>query len=194
MSAQVLQHCVSSLEEAARGLDLKELARRTSGRTPAELRCVMAKAAQLAFDRACQGGKPPDGATAEISEEDVSAAEKQLSASLPATVVPPKIPDVRWEDIGGLAHVRQEVMDVIELPLKHPEVFRAGVKRRAGILLYGPPGTGKTLLAKAVATECGLSFLSVKGPELLDMYIGESERNVRAVFAQVRPTMTRSRQ
>lgn len=86
--------------------------------------------------------------------------------------------------------MRREILDVIELPLKHPEVFTAGVKRRAGILLYGPPGTGKTLLAKAVATECGLAFLSVKGPELLDMYIGESERNVRAVFAQVKKKLS----
>ncbi|CAM9932401.1 unnamed protein product [Ectocarpus sp. 12 AP-2014] len=98
----------------------------------------------------------------------------------------PKIPQVKWDDIGGLGSVKREILDVIELPLKHPEVFGKGVKRRAGILLYGPPGTGKTLLAKAVATECGLPFFSVKGPELLDMYVGESERNVREVFAQAR--------
>eukprot|EP00904_Undaria_pinnatifida_P006698 jgi/Undpi1/3158/HiC_scaffold_15.g06532.m1 len=97
-----------------------------------------------------------------------------------------KIPQVKWDDIGGLGSVKREILDVIELPLKHPEVFGKGVKRRAGILLYGPPGTGKTLLAKAVATECGLPFFSVKGPELLDMYVGESERNVREVFAQAR--------
>eukprot|EP00752_Nemacystus_decipiens_P017233 g15437.t1 len=94
--------------------------------------------------------------------------------------------EVKWDDIGGLGSVKREILDVIELPLKHPEVFGRGVKRRAGILLYGPPGTGKTLLAKAVATECGLPFFSVKGPELLDMYVGESERNVREVFAQAR--------
>ncbi|CAM9484075.1 unnamed protein product, partial [Hapterophycus canaliculatus] len=78
----------------------------------------------------------------------------------------PKIPQVKWDDIGGLGSVKREILDVIELPLKHPEVFGKGVKRRAGILLYGPPGTGKTLLAKAVATECGLPFFSVKGPEV----------------------------
>jgi peroxin-6 len=117
---------------------------------------------------------------------DMASAEKALAACLPSGVAVPKIPNVHWDDIGGLAHVRCEILDVIELPLKHPEVFASGVRRRAGLLLYGPPGTGKTLLAKAVATECGLAFLSVKGPELLDMYIGESERNVRAVFAQVR--------
>lgn len=77
-------------------------------------------------------------------------------------------------------------MDTIQLPLEHPELFAGGMKKRSGILLYGPPGTGKTLLAKAVATEFTLNFLSVKGPELLNMYIGESEANVRKVFQRAR--------
>lgn len=76
----------------------------------------------------------------------------------------------------------------IRLPLENPELFSHGIKRRSGILLHGPPGTGKTLLAKAVATEFDLSFVSVKGPELLNMYIGESERNVRQVFEQAQKT------
>ena len=67
----------------------------------------------------------------------------------------------------------------VELPLKHPELFAGGLRRRSGVLLYGPPGTGKTLLAKAVATCCSLAFLSVKGPELISMYVGESERQIR---------------
>jgi peroxin-6 len=96
-----------------------------------------------------------------------------------------QIPDVHWEDIGGLSHVRAEIMDAIELPLQHPELF-AGVTRRTGVLLYGPPGTGKTLVAKAVATECGLPFFSVKGPELLGSYVGESEANVRQIFRNAR--------
>lgn len=95
-----------------------------------------------------------------------------------------KIPTVRWEDVGGLANVRREIMDAIELPLQHPHLFPAST--RSGVLLYGPPGTGKTLVAKTVATECNLPFLSVKGPELLGSYIGESEANVREVFAQAR--------
>jgi hypothetical protein len=94
-----------------------------------------------------------------------------------------RIPCVKWEDVGGLSHVRQEIMDALELPLKYPHLFP---NSRAGILLYGPPGTGKTLVAKAVATECGLPFLSIKGPELLGSYVGESEANVREVFAQAR--------
>ena len=91
---------------------------------------------------------------------------------------------VRWADIGGLSAARLELRDCIERPLRHPQLFR--LARRRGVLLYGPPGTGKTLLAKAVATEVGAAFLSVKGPELLDMYVGESERNVRRVFEEAR--------
>lgn len=94
------------------------------------------------------------------------------------------IPNVKWEDVGGLSHVREEIMDTIELPLKYPHLF--GKSKRSGILLYGPPGTGKTLIAKAVATECGLPFISVKGPELLGSYVGESEGNIRSTFESAR--------
>ena len=92
------------------------------------------------------------------------------------------IPNVHWEDVGGLQQVRDEIRDALELPMEHPELFTSG--GRSGLLLYGPPGTGKTLVAKAVATEYGLPFFSVKGPELLDSYIGESEANVRKAFAE----------
>eukprot|EP00980_Cylindrotheca_fusiformis_P006137 scaffold1319_cov126-Cylindrotheca_fusiformis.AAC.26 len=96
-----------------------------------------------------------------------------------------KVSDVHWDDVGGLAHVRTEIMDAIELPLKHPHLFPSS-GGRSGILLYGPPGTGKTLVAKAVATECGLPFFSVKGPELLGSYVGESEAAVRDIFHSAR--------
>jgi ATP-dependent 26S proteasome regulatory subunit len=95
-----------------------------------------------------------------------------------------RVSNVHWDDVGGLAHVRKEIMDAIELPLKYPHLFPS--RGRSGILLYGPPGTGKTLVAKAVATECGLPFFSVKGPELLGSYVGESEASVRAIFRSAR--------
>lgn len=102
------------------------------------------------------------------------------------------VPSVHWDDIGGLAHVRSEIMDAIELPLANPHLFPAG-SGRSGILLFGPPGTGKTLIAKAVATECKLPFLSVKGPELLGSYVGESEANVRNIFQEARERGSRNK-
>ncbi len=153
-----------------------EISQQVKNKTPGEIEALLAVAGKLRLAE-----EDPQGHWVQYLQK----SEQLLQQASPASASLPKIPDVKWEDIGGLAHVREEIKDLIELPLKFPEIFR-GVKRRGGILLYGPPGTGKTLLAKAVATECGLAFLSVKGPELLDMYIGESERNVRNVFAQVR--------
>lgn len=112
----------------------------------------------------------------------VDAARKNFADSIGA----PKIPNVTWDDVGGLTHVKDAVMETIQLPLARPELFAKGMKKRSGILFYGPPGTGKTLLAKAIATEFSLNFFSVKGPELLNMYIGESEANVRRVFQRAR--------
>ncbi|KAL7274925.1 peroxisomal assembly protein [Rhizina undulata] len=112
----------------------------------------------------------------------VDAARRNFADSIGA----PKIPNVTWDDVGGLSNVKSAVMETIQLPLERPELFAKGMKKRSGILFYGPPGTGKTLLAKAIATEFSLNFFSVKGPELLNMYIGESEANVRRVFQRAR--------
>ncbi|UZJ54156.1 hypothetical protein CBS101457_003476 [Exobasidium rhododendri] len=115
-------------------------------------------------------------------EDALSRARLNYSENIGA----PKIPNVTWDDVGGLVSVKDDILDTIQLPLEHPELFTDGLKKRSGILLYGPPGTGKTLLAKAVATSCSLNFFSIKGPELLNMYIGESEANVRRVFQRAR--------
>jgi transitional endoplasmic reticulum ATPase len=96
-------------------------------------------------------------------------------------------PNVRWEDIGGLAEVKEELAEAIEWPLKHGELFeQADVRPPKGILLYGPPGTGKTMIAKAVAATSEANFISVKGPELLSKWVGESEKAVREVFRKAR--------
>ncbi|CAB9529521.1 metalloprotease FTSH [Seminavis robusta] len=97
------------------------------------------------------------------------------------------VPDITWDDIGAMDEIRQEItMSVLE-PIRNPEKFKMlGLSLPAGVLLYGPPGCGKTLLAKAVANESGANFISVKGPELLDKYVGESERAVRLVFERAR--------
>ncbi len=93
------------------------------------------------------------------------------------------IPDVTWDDVGGLEHVKKEIRSSIEVKLRHPGKL-AG--KKSGILLWGPPGVGKTLIAKAVAHDWLFNFISIKGPELLNMYVGESEKNVREVFSKAR--------
>jgi len=128
------------------------------------------------------GGPSARSLTKSDFEVAVEAARKNFADSIGA----PKIPNVTWDDVGGLNNVKEAVMETIQLPLERPELFAKGMKKRSGILFYGPPGTGKTLLAKAIATEYSLNFFSVKGPELLNMYIGESEANVRRVFQRAR--------
>jgi peroxin-6 len=121
-----------------------------------------------------------------LLEEDFTSAVSHARSTFSDSIGAPKIPTVTWDDVGGLADQKSSIMETISLPLTRPELFAKGMRKRSGILFYGPPGTGKTLLAKAIATEFSLNFFSVKGPELLNMYIGESEANVRRVFQRAR--------
>ncbi|KAI4160360.1 MAG: hypothetical protein LQ342_005771 [Letrouitia transgressa] len=136
----------------------------------------------LVRDIVVSGGEWARGVIKADFDLAIEAARKNFADAIGA----PKIPNVQWDDVGGLENVKDAVMETIQLPLQRPELFAKGMKKRSGILLYGPPGTGKTLLAKAIATEFSLNFFSVKGPELLNMYIGESEANVRRVFQKAR--------
>jgi len=98
-----------------------------------------------------------------------------------------EVPNVRWDQIGGLGKVKKQLIQAIEWPLKYPDLFRtAKAEPPRGILLHGPPGSGKTLLAKAAATESETNFISIKGPELLSKWVGESEKGVREVFKKAR--------
>ncbi|XP_041969433.1 peroxisome assembly factor 2 [Aricia agestis] len=121
-----------------------------------------------------------------IHEEDFNNALETIRGLQSQHLDAPKIPKVYWEDIGGLDKLKKELLKTIEFPIKFPHLFQNSSLKRSGILLYGPPGCGKTLVAKAVSTELNVSFMSVKGPELLNMYIGQSEENVRNVFAAAR--------
>jgi len=106
-------------------------------------------------------------------------------SALRETVV--EVPTTTWEDIGGLEDVKRELIETVQLPVLRPELFRKfGMNPSKGVLFYGPPGCGKTLLAKAIANECQANFISVKGPELLTMWFGESESNVRDIFDKAR--------
>ncbi|XP_065070225.1 transitional endoplasmic reticulum ATPase [Rhopilema esculentum] len=106
-------------------------------------------------------------------------------SALRETVV--EVPTVSWDDVGGLENVKRELQELVQYPVEHPEKFlKFGMTPSKGVLFYGPPGCGKTLLAKAIANECQANFISIKGPELLTMWFGESEANVRDVFDKAR--------
>jgi len=106
-------------------------------------------------------------------------------SALRETVV--EVPNVTWEDIGGLEKVKQELQELVQYPIEHADKFKKfGMNPSKGVLFYGPPGCGKTLLAKAIANECQANFISIKGPELLTMWFGESEANVREIFDKAR--------
>ncbi len=121
-----------------------------------------------------------------ITNDDFEDALKDIQPSALREIQIQR-PNVSWEDIGGLSDVKEELSQVIEWPLKYPDLFTEGdVKPPKGLLLYGPPGTGKTLIAKAVATTSESNFISIKGPELLSKWVGESEKGVREVFRKER--------
>jgi len=121
-----------------------------------------------------------------VSQAHFNEAMKMVNPNiLRSTTV--QVPNVKWEDIGGLEHVKKQLIEMVQWPFEHPEIFmKYGQKPSRGVLFFGPPGCGKTLLAKAVATESVANFISIKGPELLTMWFGESEANVRDVFDKAR--------
>jgi transitional endoplasmic reticulum ATPase len=122
----------------------------------------------------------------EITMDNFLEAMKEIEPSAIREVFV-EVPDVKWSDVGGLEDIKQELKEAIEWPLKYPDVFKkANTNPPKGILLYGKPGTGKTLLAKAIANESGVNFISIKGPQLISRYVGESERGVRETFRKAK--------
>jgi transitional endoplasmic reticulum ATPase len=122
----------------------------------------------------------------QITTDDFRGALKDIEPSALRDVFV-EIPKVKWEDVGGLEDVKQKLKEAVELPIKKPEVFRRlGITPLRGILLYGPPGTGKTMLAKAVANESQANFITVRGPEVLSKWLGESEKAVRDIFKKAK--------
>ena len=121
-----------------------------------------------------------------VTDEDFKSALKIVRPSAIREVLV-ESPNVKWTDIGGLEDLKEELKEAVEWPLKHADAFkRMGIRPARGILMYGPPGTGKTLLAKAVASEAEANFIQVKGPALINMWVGESERGIRQIFEKAR--------
>ncbi|MFA7153659.1 MAG: CDC48 family AAA ATPase [Methanoregulaceae archaeon] len=121
-----------------------------------------------------------------VTSDDFDQAKRHVEPSAMREVLV-EIPSVSWKDVGGLDDVKSELQEAVEWPLKYPDVFeKLKTSPPKGILLFGPPGTGKTLLAKAVANESQVNFISVKGPELLSKWVGESEKGVREIFRKAR--------
>ncbi|OGS49773.1 MAG: AAA family ATPase [Euryarchaeota archaeon RBG_16_68_12] len=177
----------------AKDVDLKALADVTHGYVGADLAALVKEAAMRSLRRVL-----PDIdleveeipvevlRKLEVTRDDFLSAFREMEPSTLREVLIER-PDVRWDDIGGLDGPKQELREAVEWPLKYANLFtQAGAKAPKGVLLYGPPGTGKTLLAKAVATESEANFISVKGPEFLSKWVGESERAVRETFRKAK--------
>ncbi|MFP3129982.1 MAG: CDC48 family AAA ATPase [Nitrososphaeria archaeon] len=177
----------------AEDVDLEKIASQTHGFVGADLEYLAKEAAMKALKRVLpkinlEDERIPAEVLNEIrvTMQDFLDALKEITPSAMREVYL-ETPDVKWTDIGGLEEVKTELREAVEWPLKFPEVYkRLNYKIPKGILLYGPPGTGKTLLAKAVATESEANFISVRGPELLSKWVGESEKAVREIFRKAR--------
>ena len=163
-------------------VDLDRIAARTHGFVGADLRALVTEAAMAALRRARDESREDVA----ITREDVAAALASVDPSAMREFVA-EAPATGFDDVGGLAEAKATLREAIEWPLEAPSLFEATVTDPpSGILLHGPPGTGKTLLARAIARESGVNFIRVAGPELLDKYVGESEKAVREVFERAR--------
>jgi len=174
-------------------VNLGSIARITHGFVGADLQALSKEAAMRSLRRILpeidlQQPKIPAEILNKIkvTKQDFDEALRDVQPSAMREVLVQR-PNVRWEDIGGLQGIKDELAEAIEWPLKHADLFtEADVKPPKGILLYGPPGTGKTMIAKAVAATSEANFISIKGPELISKWVGESEKGVREVFRKAR--------
>ncbi|MFO8109842.1 MAG: CDC48 family AAA ATPase [Thermoplasmata archaeon] len=175
-------------------VSLYELAYRTHGFAGADLESLAKEAAMRALRRYIPEFDLDEPLPREILEkmevrkDDFMNALREIEPSSMREIMV-EIPEVSWEKVGGLEDIKEKLMDLVQRPLDDPDSFtKMGISPPRGILLYGPPGTGKTLLGKAVANECDANFISVKGPEVLSKWVGESEKAIREIFKKARQT------
>ncbi len=177
----------------AKNVDMKHLAEITHGFVGADLEALCREAAMICLRRFLPDIDfnmtqiPYDQLKSlEIYMDDFRLALKEVEPSAIREVFV-EVPNVKWKDIGGNEEIKKSLVEAVEWPINYPRLFeKAGVRPPKGILLSGPPGCGKTLLAKAIANESNVNFISVKGPELISKYVGESEKGVREIFRKAR--------
>merc|ERR1712232_1395846 len=178
LAADVKLEDIASNTHGFVGADLAQLC------TEAALQCIREKMEYIDLEEETIDAETLDAMA--VTQDHFTTAMGQCNpSSLRETVV--GVPNIRWDQIGGLTETKRELQELILYPINHPDKFeKFGMHPSRGVLFYGPPGCGKTMLAKAVATECSANFVSIKGPELLTMWFGESEANVREVFDKAR--------
>ena len=177
----------------ASDVDLKVLAQRTHGFTGADSAALCRETAMKALRRYLpeinlEDERIPPSVLEkmDVRRDDFMNAFREITPTAMREVAV-EVPAVRWDEVGGLEEVKEELKEAVEWPLKNPEVFnRLGIQSPKGMLLFGPPGCGKTLLARAVATESEANFISIKGPEVFSKWVGESEKAIREVFRKAR--------
>ncbi|CAG8489786.1 13918_t:CDS:10 [Ambispora leptoticha] len=163
--------------------NVEKLAAKSHGYVGADLAAVCREAGLKALKRIIKSDGQVD---IKLTMPDMESAMNEIRPSAMREIIL-EVPKVYWNDIGGQEEIKQKFKESVEWPLKHPEMFtRFSIHPPKGILLYGPPGCSKTLMAKALATEAGLNFITVKGPELLSKWVGESEKAIREVFRKAR--------
>ncbi|MEB2792586.1 MAG: CDC48 family AAA ATPase [Caldisphaeraceae archaeon] len=174
-------------------IDMERLAEITKGYTGADIAALVKEAAMHSLRKYLpEIDIEQEKIPVEVLEKMVVSMDDFISAFKDVTPsglreIQVEIPEIHWDDIGGLEDIKQDLREVVEWPLKYPNSFkRIGIEPPKGVLLFGPPGTGKTLLAKAVATESGANFITIRGPEVLSKWVGESEKTIREIFKKAR--------
>ncbi|KAL4086270.1 hypothetical protein PRIC1_014398 [Phytophthora ramorum] len=191
----ILRVALRRLPHKLTNSELQELSATAHGYVGADLSALCKEAALLALHRAFASNAQASGAVLaatnslpafEITLSDLKLAMRGIRPSA-LREISVDVPRVLWSDIGGQSALKQSLREAVEWPLQHPEAFtRMGIRPPKGVLLYGPPGCSKTLAAKALATESGMNFIAIKGPELFSKWVGESEQQVREIFRKAR--------